>query len=71
VPRREKPCVALERTQPLLPLSFGYDEGVTHDYLRHGNTTLFAALDLLDGTVLAQCRLRLAARPHHSATDHG
>jgi len=44
---------ALERTQPLLPLGFGYVEGVTHDYLRHGTTTLFAALDLLDGTVLA------------------
>jgi putative transposase len=49
---------ALERTQPLLPLGFGYVEGVTHDYLRHGTTTLFAALDLLDGTILAQCRPR-------------
>jgi putative transposase len=49
---------ALERTQPLLPLGFGYVEGVTHDYLRHGTTTLFAALDLLDGTVLTQCRPR-------------
>jgi putative transposase len=49
---------ALERTQPLLPLGFGYVEGVTHDYLRHGTTTLFAALDLLDGSVLAQCRPR-------------
>lgn len=49
---------ALERTQPLLPLGFGYVEGVTHDYVRHGTTTLFAALDLLDGTVLAQCRKR-------------
>jgi putative transposase len=49
---------ALERTQPLLPLGFGYVEGVTHDYVRHGTTTLFAALDLLDGTVLAQCRPR-------------
>src|ERR687892_244337 len=49
---------ALERTQPLLPLGFGYVEGVTHDYLHHGTTTLFAALDLLDGTVLAQCRKR-------------
>ena len=36
---------ALERTQPLLPLGFGYVEGVTHDYVRHGTTTLFAALD--------------------------
>jgi putative transposase len=49
---------ALERTQPLLPLGFGYVEGVTHDYVRHGTTTLFAALDLLDGTVRAQCRPR-------------
>ena len=49
---------ALERTQPLLPLGFGYVEGVTHDDVRHGTTTLFAALDLLDGTVLAQCRPR-------------
>ena len=49
---------ALERTQPLLPLGFGYVEGVTHDYLRHGTTTLFAALDLLDGSVLTQCRKR-------------
>jgi putative transposase len=53
---------ALERTQPLLPLGFGYVEGVTHDYLRHGTTTLFAALDLLDGTVLAQCRPRTGTR---------
>ena len=49
---------ALERTQPLLPLGFGYVEGVTHDYLRHGTTTLFAVLNLLDGAVLAQCRPR-------------
>jgi putative transposase len=59
VRRREKPgSGALERTQPLLPLGFGYGEGVTHDYIRHGTTTLFAALDLLDGGVLAQCRPR-------------
>src|SRR6188472_2488263 len=49
---------ALERTQPLLPMGFGYVEGVTHDDRRHGTTTLFAALDLLDGTVLIQCRPR-------------
>ena len=35
---------ALERTQPLLPMGLGYVEGVTHDYRRHGTTTLFAAL---------------------------
>ncbi|HEY4956251.1 MAG TPA: IS630 family transposase, partial [Caldimonas sp.] len=37
-------CQALERTQPMLPMGFGYVEGVTHDYKRHGTTTLFAAL---------------------------
>jgi putative transposase len=49
---------ALERTQPLLPMGFGYIEGVTHDYQRHGTTTLFAALNVLDGAVLAQCKPR-------------
>jgi transposase len=49
---------ALERTQPLLPMGFGYVEGVTHDYKRHGTTTLFAALDVLTGQVLAQCKPR-------------
>ena len=49
---------ALERTQPLLPMGFGYIEGVTHDYQRHGTTTLFAALNLLDGAVIAQCKPR-------------
>ena len=49
---------ALERTQPLLPLGLGYVEGVTHDYIRHGTTTLFAALDVATGTVLTQCKKR-------------
>src|SRR2546427_3022609 len=43
---------ALERTQPMLPIGLGYVEGVTHDYRRHGTTTLFAALDTAKGTVL-------------------
>ena len=47
---------ALDRTQPLLPLGLGYVEGVTHDYVRHGTTTLFAALDLASGRVLTQCK---------------
>ena len=47
---------ALERSQPMLPLGLGYVEGVTHDYLRHGTTTLFAALDIANGTVLADCK---------------
>jgi putative transposase len=49
---------ALERTQPMLPLGLGYVEGITHDYKRHGTTTLFAALDVLNGTVLAECKPR-------------
>ncbi len=49
---------ALDRTQPLLPLGLGYLEGVTHDYVRHGTTTLFAALDLASGRVLTQCKRR-------------
>lgn len=49
---------ALERTQPLLPMGLGYVEGVTHDYTRHGTTTLFAALNIKTGDVLAQCKPR-------------
>jgi len=49
---------ALDRTQPLLPMGLGYVEGVTHDYVRHGTTTLFAALDIANGNVLAQCKPR-------------
>ena len=49
---------ALERTQPMLPMGIGYVEGVTHDYRRHGTTTLFAALDTAKGTVITQCRHR-------------
>lgn len=49
---------ALERTQPMLPMGLGYVEGVTHDYRRHGTTTLFAALDTAKGSVLTQCRQR-------------
>lgn len=49
---------ALERTQPMLPMGLGYVEGVTHDYRRHGTTTLFAALDTAKGTVMTQCRRR-------------
>jgi putative transposase len=51
-------CQALERTQPMLPMGFGYVEGVTHDYVRHGTTTLFAALNVLNGEVLASCKPR-------------
>jgi putative transposase len=49
---------ALDRTQPLLPMGLGYVEGVTHDYVRHGTTTLFAALDIATGKVLTRCKRR-------------
>jgi putative transposase len=49
---------ALDRTQPVLPMGLGYVEGVTHDYVRHGTTTLFAALDIASGQVLTQCKSR-------------
>jgi len=49
---------ALDRTQPVLPMGLGYVEGITHQYRRHGTLTLFAALDLVSGEVLAQCKKR-------------
>jgi len=49
---------ALNRTQPMLPMGLGYVEGVTHDYVRHGTTTLFAALDVATGAVLSKCKRR-------------
>lgn len=49
---------ALERTQPLLPLRPGIPARQTHDYMRHGTTTLFAALNMLDGTVIGDCMPR-------------
>jgi transposase len=49
---------ALERSQPVLPMGLGYVEGVTHDYYRHGTTTLFAALDVADGSVITQRKPR-------------
>ncbi|MNT11034.1 Integrase core domain protein [compost metagenome] len=42
----------------MLPMGLGYVEGVTHDYVRHGTTTLFAALNVLNGAVLAECKPR-------------
>ncbi len=46
---------ALDRTQPGLPLKKGRAGTLTHDYKRHGTTTLFAALNTLDGSVIARC----------------
>ena len=49
---------ALDRTQPGLPLKKGRAGTMTHDYKRHGTTTLFAALNILDGQVISQCQQR-------------
>jgi transposase len=49
---------ALDRTQPGLPLKPGKAGTMTHDYKRHGTTTLFAALDVLEGTVISRCMAR-------------
>ena len=54
---------ALDRTQPGLPLKKGRAETMTHDYKRHGTTTLFAALNVLDGQVIGQCQ------PHHTHAE--
>jgi hypothetical protein len=49
---------ALDRTKPGLPLKTGKSGTMTHDYKRNGTTTLFAALNLLDGTVIGRCMRR-------------
>lgn len=49
---------ALDRTQPLLPLAPGIPERRTHDYERHGTTTLFAALDIATGSVIGDLHRR-------------
>lgn len=54
---------ALDRTQPILPLRPGLPEGRTHDYRRHGTTSLFAALDMKTGKVIGKCY------EHHRAIE--
>ena len=49
---------ALDRTQPGLPIKKGRLATMTHDYKRNGTTTLFAALNVLDGSVIGQCMQR-------------
>ncbi|MBK8763702.1 MAG: IS630 family transposase [Steroidobacteraceae bacterium] len=49
---------ALDRTQPILPMAPGTPERRTHDYMRHGTTTLFAALDIATGKVIGQTHRR-------------
>lgn len=61
---------ALERTQPMLPIGLGYVEGVTHDYKRHGTTTLFAALNVATGEVIAQCKPRHRHQEYLSFLRH-
>jgi len=61
---------ALERSQPVLPMGLGYVEGITHDYFRHGTTTLFAALDLANGEVIGQCKARHRHQEFISFLNH-
>lgn len=51
-------CQALDRSQPLLPMRPGHAERRTHDYFRHGTTSLFAALDVASGKVIGKCHRR-------------
>ena len=55
---REVPDSGLDRTRPRLPLRPGQVERRTHDYVRHGTTSLFAALDARTGKVIGQCHRR-------------
>ena len=72
---------ALDRTQPLLPITFDASEKRTHDYVRHGTTNLFAALNVGTGEVLGECTptrdgahflafLKKAVKPHHGKDVH-
>ena len=60
---------ALDRTRPLLPLRPGQVERRTHDYVRHGTTTLFAALDAHTGEVIGQCQPRHRSREFRRFLD--
>jgi transposase len=72
---------ALDRTQPLLPIEFDASEKRTHDYVRHGTTNLFAALNVTTGEVFGECKpsrngadfltfLRKAVKPHAGTEIH-
>ena len=60
---------AIDRTQPMLPMRPGQVERRTHDYKRHGTTTLFAARDVTTGTVIGAGRKRHRAREFRSFLD--
>ncbi|MFD0514560.1 IS630 family transposase [Streptomyces aureus] len=72
---------ALDRTQPVLPVSFAASEQRTADYVRHGTTNLFAALNVTTGEVLGECKptrngkdflafLKKAVKPHAGKDIH-
>jgi hypothetical protein len=61
-PGRFRRIQALDRTQPILPVRPGLPERATHDYRRHGTTTLFAALEVATGRVTDHCFDRHATR---------
>jgi transposase len=60
---------ALDRTQPLLPMRPGQAERRTHDYKRHGTTSLFAALDVKAGTIVGKCMIRHRAQEFRKFLD--
>jgi len=67
----EKPQVqALDRTQPVLPLAPARTERATHDYARHGTTSLFAALDVATGRVIGRCHRRHRHQEFLKFLDH-
>jgi transposase len=72
---------ALDRTQPVLPLAFAASEKRTHDYIRHGTTNLFAALNVGTGEVIGECKpsrngatflafMKKAVKPHQGKEIH-
>jgi hypothetical protein len=61
---------ALDRTQPGLPMKKGRGATMTHDYKRHGTTTLFAALNVLDGTVVGRNMQRHRHQEIHPLPEH-
>jgi transposase len=60
---------ALDRTAPILPLAIGLPERRTHDYRRHGTTSLFAALDVATGKVIGECHRRHRSREFQRFLD--
>ena len=61
---------ALDRTQPMLPMTPGQAERGTHDYVRHGTTSLYAALDVATGKVIGKCHRRHRHREFLKFLDH-